>query len=367
MKKSLIKSIKVLSLCLVLSLFVGIAIVDAQSAPANNVYGPLNVGPTMQSKVGSLRITDGGIRTAGPGLFDDIVIIGYSDGSAPSSGSGTASLPATKKVSFFEKLSNLFGLNTEKAIAANTTGVVTGGGITPLGSCNPACTGYSTCQLVSAPNNYQCVLPACTLNCPSGTCQWGTNGMYCEGIASPTGGNVNSGVNSIGGSAIGLGNLATTTYKLTVNGMSNLNGYAKVEGGLDVAGAITSGGKNVCLQDGTNCVQQSASSSAVAAFGGTYNEIAGVGGVWTCDSSSKNPITSACSCPSGFTSYQMMSYLTGGIAYQGAGKVISGFPPSPSNVVDHPAGWVTTSPQTKRLMGCYKFDSGVPAGVGKGS
>jgi hypothetical protein len=342
MKKNLMKVIKVLSLCLVLSLFVGVAVVSAQTAPANNVQGPLNVGPNLQSKIGSLRITNGGFRSAGPGLFDDIVVVGYSDGtsgSAQTGGGASASLPTTKKVSFLDKISKFFGLNTEKAVAANTIGVGTGGGITPLGSCNPACTGYSTCQLISAPNNYACVLPACTLNCPSGTCQWGTNGMYCEGIANPV------------GTGVGLGNLATTTYKLTVNGNSNLNGYTKVEGGLDVAGAVTSGGKNVCLQDGTNCA--TTTPQTVTQFGGTFTKAGS-----TCVN--KNPVGFApgydqCACAPGFTQYTMAQYsYVSGLTPLPSGRVITGAPLSYGNTTSLPVGNVVTSSSVLTMYGCYK-------------
>ena len=60
------QSIKVLVLGLILSL--GVSFVLAQSATpsaANNIAGPLNVGPSNQSKVGGLDITGDGTTSSG--------------------------------------------------------------------------------------------------------------------------------------------------------------------------------------------------------------------------------------------------------------------------------------------------------------
>lgn len=354
MKKNIMKSIKVLGLCLVLSLFVGVVVVDAQTAPANNIAGPLNVGSSLQTKAGgldvgtvngNLRVLNGGFRSGGPSLFDDIVIIGYSEESL---GGGIKKAEANKgtfaqyNTGFFSKLAKFFGFNTEKVFAdVLGAGNVETGGITPLGSCSPACTGYSTCQLVSAPDNYDCILPACTLNCTSGHCVWGSNGMYCEEVYTP-GNEVEAQTGAL---------IDPNTYHLTVNGRSNLNGYSKIEGDLDVAGAITSGGKNVCLQDGTNCVSNTL--QTVTQFGGTFTK-AGT----TCVN--KNPVGFApgseqCSCAPGFTQYTMAQYsYISNLAALPLGRVITSAPLSYSNTTALPVGNVITGSSVLTMYGCYK-------------
>lgn len=84
--------------------------------------------------------------------------------------------------------------------------------------------------------------------------------------------------------------------------MSNLNGYTKVEGGLDVAGLVTSGGKNTCLQDGTNCPAGQAIPSSNL-FGGTFTKRSD-----TNAGINKNPFTNDYTCPANFTSYLMAEY-----------------------------------------------------------
>jgi hypothetical protein len=352
MKKKLMKVIKVLSLCLVLSLFVGVAVVSAQTAPANNVQGPLNVGPNLQSKSGSLRITNGGFRSAGPGLFDDIVIIGYSDGSAQTGGGDAASLPSTKKISFLEKLSNIFGLNTKQALAANPQcGNANGGTFTNV--TNPSFTSGSTTYNL-CPSN-QSVLNF--VGSGANTNYWRWTCHHID-LSNNTVGNINcsanktaivsGGVGEISGGAITpLTPSASTTYRLTVNGNSDLKGYTKVTGGLDVSGAVTSGGKNVCLQDGTNC----AAASTVRQFGGTYTIKAN-------DSScvNTNPLASGCSCASGFTSYLMAEYsvMTSMANTSGYLVINKNSPVVPANLTSHGAGALVSSNYNVKMYGCYK-------------
>ena len=331
MKKNLIKSIKVLSLCLVFSLFVGIVVVGAQ-APANNVYGPLNSGPTMQSKSGSLRITNGGFRSAGPGLFDDLVVVGYSGNAAQYSGELTSFNSESKNNSYknksegiFTKLSKFFGLNTEKVMAAQDTGVELGGTV-PIPIITYGQCGSAAGQSFST--NPRTTQSASAL-CSSGTVgnfdpniMIGTAGYWAWGCygseASSHADDMVCGANNTTttGGTIGIGTPITPvpfeTYKFTVNGRSNLNGYTKVEGGLDVAGAITSGGKNVCLQDGTNC----SVAPKFIEFGGTYEIKAGTNGQGTnCVTSNQvySTISPSCQCANidgygPFTAYPMASY-----------------------------------------------------------
>jgi len=133
-KNELMQSIKVIILGLVFGL--GVIYVSAATSstwvpaagtpPSNNVAGPLNVGPSTQTKEGSLIISAGGFRSAGPALLNDVVVIGL----APL---GQQQLP-TQETSFnsqnekskglFAKMSDFFGfsnsLETQKAYAEET-------------------------------------------------------------------------------------------------------------------------------------------------------------------------------------------------------------------------------------------------------
>jgi hypothetical protein len=83
-KKNILQPIKILILGLVLSLGVSYVFAALQGAPpTGNVAGPLNVGPSAQTKEGSLdisggnlRVLSGGFRSVGSALFDDMVEIG---------------------------------------------------------------------------------------------------------------------------------------------------------------------------------------------------------------------------------------------------------------------------------------------------
>ena len=71
-KKNVLQSIKVIVLGLVFGFFITSSFVKAQTV--NNIPGPLNVGDSLQTKSGLLRV--GGFHSYGPSLFDDIVVIG---------------------------------------------------------------------------------------------------------------------------------------------------------------------------------------------------------------------------------------------------------------------------------------------------
>jgi len=131
MKKKLVQSIKILSLCLVFVLFVGVTFVEAQTPPSSNVPGPLNVGPSTQTKQGSFIISNGGFRSAGPALLNDIVIIG-TDPSYIQNQSTSFNYQNQKSKGLFAKLGDFFGftddsLKTQKAMAASQTCQSVGG------------------------------------------------------------------------------------------------------------------------------------------------------------------------------------------------------------------------------------------------
>ncbi|MFH1608740.1 MAG: hypothetical protein ABH951_01825 [Patescibacteria group bacterium] len=381
-KKSLLSLVKVLGLCLVFGLFIGISFANAApvnppaptvppnpaTPPANNVYGPLNVGPATQNKAGSLHITAGGFRSWGPGLFDDIVIIGYGVGSAPSGGGSlTLKNVDNQKIGFFARLSKFLGLDTEVALAANPQcGNANGGTFPSITSSSFVYGGntYNLCGSLYQTNSQNLIGSGSDANywkwecrhmdfsnSTIGTISCSANKTTVIG-AGDIGADDNIGVGDIGTGGVGgveEGDIGITTpagdiYRLTVNGRSNLNGYTKVEGDLDVAGSITSGGKNVCLEDGTNCVVSAF--EQVVSFGGTYaintsNE----------DCLFPNPLSptgNTCACPNAtYTSYTMMQFA---------------IPTSPVAHSD-PSGWLMGGVGQRTLKGCYKTN--VVAGQGK--
>ncbi|MFA6324976.1 MAG: hypothetical protein WCX46_01990 [Candidatus Paceibacterota bacterium] len=66
-KKEIIQSVKVLVLGLILSLGVSFVLASTSVSPsaANNIAGPLNIGPSNQAKVGGLDITGNGQVSSG--------------------------------------------------------------------------------------------------------------------------------------------------------------------------------------------------------------------------------------------------------------------------------------------------------------
>ena len=152
MSKNLLKSISVIGLCLVFGLFVKIVFVHAspinggnvpaQVPPLSNVLGPLNVGSSYQTKDGSLRLTNGGFRAAGPSYFDDTLVVGYVNNVNPViPHGGEVSSLQNSKIGFFAKLSKALGLNTDKALAQSPTNYLTvngdsqfNGNITAIGT-----------------------------------------------------------------------------------------------------------------------------------------------------------------------------------------------------------------------------------------
>gem|GEM_PF-4779168 len=332
------KSIKILGLCLVLSLFVGVVVVDAQTAPANNVAGPLNSGSSYQTKVGSLRLTNGGFRSAGPGLFDDIVVVGYSDGSAQT-GDGTLGVntSSNQKEGIFSKLAKFFGLKTETAIAAKDIGTGLGGTVpVPIisyGQCGSAAgQSFSTNPRTTQSANALCSSgivgnfdPSISVG-TAGYWAWGCYGSDSGSHADDMVCGANNVVTTGGTGGVGepitpigqIPSIPFETYKFTVNGRSDLNGYTKVEGGLDVAGAITSGGKNVCLQDGTNCVAQTTSNR----FWGIFT-VKGGSSIPQNNGSSNclrvNPISNFCGCSVGTHSLIASYYNFSTLSHQPGG------------------------------------------------
>ena len=115
-KKEITQSIKIIVLGLILSL--GASYVLAQSSPpANNVAGPLNVGTSAQSKIGSLGVV-GGFFTWGPALFNDTVGI---SGTLSVFGNTTVSSAMTVAGAGGMTISSLGGHGT-KEICVNSSG-----------------------------------------------------------------------------------------------------------------------------------------------------------------------------------------------------------------------------------------------------
>lgn len=339
MKKRLIYSIGILSLGLVFSLIFSAGFALAANPPADNVPGPLNVGPSLQAKSGSLRITDGGFRSAGPALFDDIVVVGFDEGDLGTLGNLPVSVGNKKDSSIFARLGKFLGVENTflkpKKVMADSN---------PCDSLN--CLSYQTCTLMPPDNTPTCITnpvinpPIVKPSCGSADGKdydtVPTSGLCGAGVSSEVIGSLpyegywkwacfggGEMYNSAGCSA-NKPAPAHINY-LTVNGDSLFNGNIEFTKGLDIpgefkAGSIATGSIYGATDNNTLQVSGHLSVSGlikqggktIKEFGGTYTELWQLDHTWACDF--KNPLgnpANTCSCPDGFTKYQMSEYWKG--------------------------------------------------------
>jgi len=353
MNKDLIQSIKVIVLGLVIGVGASLAYATWQEPPVgtippnNNVYGPINTGLSEQYKEGNLFIgknlrvgegpDGGGIRSTGPALLNDIVVIGLDPGASGSAAIHKDSNLAEKKpnglfagLSKFLKL-NEVSLGTKKAIAWQNP------------TCSPACSTSEVCVLpLNGSTNGICMpsfqwdvspttLPSSGNNY-SVDIGWSLPETFtCNGSSNPAtswnGYHILPGAGSAGSplhitslnqstsfliscTDIETGESGQKQVDVVVNGVaapgdltggvsSGYDGYQLVVfGDSYFQGTAKINNKGVCLQDGTNCQAQ-------RQFGGTYDRVFEV---TPTNCRNVNPLTGSCTCPSGFTSYKMSDY-----------------------------------------------------------
>jgi len=176
-KNELLKSVKVVILGLILSLSISYAYAAPTAIPpSGNVAGPLNIGPSTQTKQGSFIISNGGFRSAGPALLNDIVIIGP-DPSYIQNQSTSFNYQNKKSKGLFAKLGDFFGftddsLKTKTALAASPTACANAGGtcVSSTGACTAL--GGSIVTTSCSPdtsNPLCCDIPVYNAQCGSAT------------------------------------------------------------------------------------------------------------------------------------------------------------------------------------------------------